>query len=129
MIAMNSINLNLDLEDDFKFAQFSEFAIRKIGGIRHILLSDLNTGMLLGLKSRYNDKNIDHSKISAIMTHFFQLNENEFQNKNELKISINELATFKIFSTKYNDKVISLITDNETNIGLIRMLIQRMFKK
>ncbi|MHA1341299.1 MAG: hypothetical protein ACTSRZ_15050 [Promethearchaeota archaeon] len=115
--------------EDFKFNKFSDFAIRHIGGIRHIMMSDINSGMLIGLKSRYIDKSIDYSKISSIMSHFFFLNESEFKNKHELKISINELETFKIFSTRINDRVISLITDTETNIGLIRMLIQRAFRK
>lgn len=115
--------------EDMKFAKFSDYAIRHIGGIRHIMMSDVNSGMLLGLKSRYVEKDINFSKISNLMSHFFMMTDQELSDKSDLRISINEMSNCKIFSTKSNDRVISLITNNDINVGLVRMLIQQAYKQ
>jgi predicted regulator of Ras-like GTPase activity (Roadblock/LC7/MglB family) len=118
----------MNMEEDVKFARFSEYAIRKVGGIKHVMMSEINSGMLLGLKSRYVEKDINFNKISNLMSHFFMMTDLELNKNSDLKISINEMSDCKIFSTKSNDRVISLITNNDINVGLVRMLMQQAYK-
>jgi hypothetical protein len=117
--------MKVDAEDQ-KFQLFSEFAIRKIGGIRHCMMSELETGLLLGRNSRYVDANIDLIKISSVMSHIFSLGSHECET--DLKVSINEFGSYRIFSTRSSDRVISLVADNQTQVGLIRMLIQKYYQ-
>ena len=117
--------MKIDPEDQ-KFQLFSEFAIRKIGGIRHCVMSELETGLLLGRNSRYVDNSVDLNKISSVMSTIFSLGTHECDNN--LNMSINEFGSYRIFSTRSSDRVISLVADNQTQVGLVRMLIQKYYQ-
>jgi len=45
-----------------------------------------------------------------------------------LNMSINDFGSYRIFSTRAKDRVISLVADNQTQVGLGKMLMQKYYQ-
>ncbi|MCP4762844.1 MAG: hypothetical protein GY870_13780 [archaeon] len=112
--------------EEFEFHKFSKFALKNVNGIKHTLLSEVNTGLLIG-KSSKCISNLNLCKISNVMSHFFLMGSSECEN--DLRISINEFNNYKIFSTRSKNRIISVVADNKIQVGLVRMLMQKHFQK
>lgn len=119
--------ISCENDDLSKFTALIDKITLKIPGIKHIIISELETGFLLYKRSRFVDKNLNPNKIGAIMSHIFSISSAELDS--EFKLSINELDDYKIIGTKIGGTVLSLVTDKKTQIGLLRMLLQNLLSK
>lgn len=120
-----SIQQKYTESEDDRFKMFCKNNLQKIGGIKHIIVSEKETGMLLGKYSRYSEPNLNLMKISSLMSHFFSIGESECENG--LNVSINEFKDYKILSTRSKDRIISVVADNQTQVGLVRMLLRKFY--
>lgn len=100
--------------------------IKAEAGIRKVILVD-RTGLTIAHVSKFSYFPIDVDGVGAIASAVFVASEEQGVNLDlgDLLIVSSEFGKGKIFAASCGKGILCVITDNEVNIGLIRLVLKR----
>ena len=115
------------MSDPKAFDKILTEIIRQDKGIKKIILTD-KTGLTIANVSKLSYYPVDVDSIGAIASAVFCASEEQGKNLQigELEIVTSEFSGGKIFASSCGPKgVLTLISDPDINIGLIRLILKR----
>ena len=118
------INISLDTKS---FDYILGKIIRSESGIKKVILVD-RTGLTIASVSKFSYFPADIDGIGSIASAIFCASEKQGENLElgDLELVTSEFSGGKIFATSCGPKgVLSLISDPDINIGLIRLILKR----
>ncbi|MBD3193120.1 MAG: hypothetical protein GF308_20975 [Candidatus Heimdallarchaeota archaeon] len=100
--------------------------IKAEAGIRKVILVD-RTGLTIAHVSKFSHFPIDVDGVGAIASAVFVASEEQGVNLDlgDLDIVSSEFGKGKIFAASCGKGILCVITDNDVNIGLVRLVIKR----
>ncbi|MHA1754472.1 MAG: roadblock/LC7 domain-containing protein [Candidatus Odinarchaeia archaeon] len=100
--------------------------IKSETGIRKVILVD-RTGLTIAHVSKFSYYPVDIDGIGAIASAVFSASEEQGKNLEigDLEILTSEFNDGKIFAASCGKGVLSVITDKDVNIGMIRLLLKK----
>jgi len=101
--------------------------IKSVSGIKKVILVD-KTGLTIASVSKFSYFPVDIEEIGAIASAVFCASEEQGKNLDlgDLEIVTSEFSEGKIFASSCGPKgVLTLISDPDINIGLIRLMLKR----
>ncbi len=117
--------------DDDGLSDILHELITSTGGINRVILAD-KTGLTLAHTVKFEtDPNIDIDGLGAISSAVYLASETQGMNVNltNMEIVIAEFSNGKIMVADCGPAVLSVITDNDIAIGMVRMLMKQAAKK
>jgi hypothetical protein len=100
--------------------------IKTEAGIRKVILVD-RTGLTIAHVSKFSYFPVDVDGVGAIASAVFVASEEQGVNLDlgDLDIVSSEFGKGKIFAASCGKGILCVITDNDVNIGLVRLVIKR----
>jgi len=100
--------------------------IKAEAGIRKVILVD-RTGLTIAHVSKFSYFPIDVDGVGAIASAVFVASEEQGVNLDlgDLDIVSSEFSKGKIFAASCGKGILCVITDNDVNIGLVRLVLKR----
>ncbi len=100
--------------------------IKSESGIKKVILVD-RTGLTIAHVSKFSYYPVDIDGIGAIASAVFSASEEQGKNLEigDLDLLSSEFTDGKIFAASCGKGVLSVITDKDVNIGMVRLLIKK----
>jgi predicted regulator of Ras-like GTPase activity (Roadblock/LC7/MglB family) len=108
------------------FDQILSKIIKSETGIKKVILVD-RTGLTIAHVSKFSYYPVDIDGIGAIASAVFSASEEQGKNLEigDLDVLTSEFDDGKIFAASCGKGVLSVITDKDVNIGMIRLLMKK----